>query len=56
MVDTDPYVPDAFNRKDYKLTIGAEERRKLKENVKMLRQYRIFASSHLKNNTLEKVF
>lgn len=38
------------------LTIGAEERRKLKDNVRLLRQYRMFQSVHLKNNTLEKVF
>ena len=45
-----------LHRKDYKLTIGAEVRRKLKENVRMLRQFRIFSSSQLKNNAVEKVF
>ena len=45
-----------LHRKDYKLTIGSEVRRKLKENVRLLKQYRIFSSSHLKNNAIEKVF
>ena len=45
-----------LNRKDYKLTIGTEERRKLKDNVRLLRQYRIFQPQTVTDNTLVKVF
>ena len=43
-------------RKDFRVTVGQEERRKLKESVAMMRKFRIFASKSLKDKTVEKVF
>ena len=45
-----------LSRKDYKLTIGQEERRKLKQNVKSLRQFSIFSSPLIRDNTIERVY
>ena len=45
-----------WSRKDYKLTIGQEDRRKLKENVKMMRKFRMFSNNNLiRDSVLEKV-
>ena len=44
IVCSKPTTFATWSRKDYKLTIGQEDRRKLKESVMMLRKYRIFCN------------
>ena len=45
-----------LSRKDYLITIGNAERRKLKENVAMLRKFQIFSHKNVKDSNIEKLF
>ena len=45
-----------LHKLDYNHTIGQETKRKLVENVSMLRNFKIFSRGHLRENVLEKIF
>lgn len=45
-----------LHKLDYNHTIGLETKRKLIENVTLLRRFKIFSKRHLRENVLEKIF